>query len=151
MQTPIQDNPMLRHGAVSLYDLCGSILLDITSWSHTTMSNVDRIYSDTRALLLELCVEQGFSAHTDEKSGPFGSRYLELHCENKAVRFLWDGREGWFLLGYCPDLSVEPSPNWEDLYFQKVDIRRADTETYDEVGRTLSASIEELKRLLEGG
>lgn len=114
------------------------------------MSNVDRIYSDTRALLLELCADRGFTTQTDEKSGPFGSRYLELHCETRAVRFLWDGREGWFLLGYCPDLSREPSPSWEDLYFQKVDVRQADKETYNEIGRALAASVEDLKNKLEG-
>ena len=131
-----------------MYDLNGAVLLEIASWPQKTMPNVDRIYSDTRTLLLQLCADRGFSTHTDEKSGPFGSRYLELQCENTAIRFLWDGREGWFLLGFCPDLLEEPSPSWEDLYFQKVDIRQADEKEYDEVGRALAASVEELKKKL---
>ena len=112
------------------------------------MSNIDRVYSDIRTQILGLCADHGFQTHTDEKSGPFGSRYLELHCETKAIRFLWDGREGWFLLGYCPDLSAEPAPNWEDLYFQKLDIRMADEATYEKVGQSLAASVDVLKEKL---
>ena len=125
-------------------------MLAAVSRAHQTMSNIDRIYSNTRTHLLEICANRGFSTHTDEKSGPFGSRYLELHCETTAVRFLWDGREGWFLLGYCPDLSLEPAPRWEDFYFQKVDIRQADAATYDEVERSLAAAVEAIKEKLGG-
>ena len=117
---------------------------------HKTMTRVDRIYAEIRSNLIGALPNFGFALQVDETSGPFGSRYVEFHCEERAVRFLWDGREGWFLLGYCIDLSVEPSPKWEDLYFKKVDIRHSDNEIYEDVERSLAIAIEDLKEKLEG-
>ena len=114
------------------------------------MVKVDRIYSNTRSNLLGMLPSFGFTLQTDEKSGAFGSRYLEFQCEERAIRFLWDGREGWFLLGYCSDLSMEPAPRWEDLYFKKVDIRNAGVEVFEEVEKSLGVAIEDLIEKLEG-
>ena len=58
------------------------------------MSTVDRVYSDTHSYLMSMLLDFGFNVQKDEKTGPFGSRYIELHREKEAIRFLWDGREG---------------------------------------------------------
>ncbi len=114
------------------------------------MSTVDRVYSDTCSYLMSMLLDFGFYVQKDEKTGPFGSRYIELHREKEAIRFLWDGREGWFLLGYCDDISMKPYPKWEDLYFEKLDIRKADNEKYEEVEGSLRIAIDDLKDKLEG-
>lgn len=114
------------------------------------MSTVDRVYSETRSFLMSLLLDYGFNVQKDEKTGSFGSRYIEFHREEEAIRFLWDRREGLFLLGYCEDISIDPSPKWEDLYFEKLDIRQADSEKYEEVERSISIALEGLKEKLEG-
>ena len=45
---------------------------------------------------------------------------------------------------------MKPYLKWEDLYFEKLDIRKANNEKYEEVEGSLRIAIDDLKDKLEG-
>jgi hypothetical protein len=92
------------------------------------VDRIDRIYRDVKESILAELSPAGFELFRDEVDGPFGSNYIELHRGREAIRFVWDGKESWFVLERCPDTGLEPHPSWKDVRFERIKLSDLDAE-----------------------
>lgn len=92
-----------------------------------------------RAQLLPM----GFIIFINEEDGPFGSKLIELHRDNQGIRFLWDGKESWFVLQNCENVSLEPLPVWKDVLFKRVRLDGLDEEKTEYLVSSFRKSLDQ--------
>ena len=102
---------MIRAGRLSSRPLYGNI----------AMKQVYKVYEVVTQWMQSTLSEVGFEYAREDLDGPMGSRHLELLRGNEAIRFVWDGKESWFVLEYCADIGVVPYPSWEDIRLERTE------------------------------
>jgi hypothetical protein len=97
------------------------------------MTYIDKIFGQIRDVMRDQLFPLGFVIFDYEEDGPFGSKLISLHRNNQGIKFLWDGKESWFVLQDCEDVSVKPLPMWKDILFKRVDLDNLDDEKSEDL------------------
>ncbi len=92
------------------------------------MKQIDKVYVSVTNRMRSELPELGFVSFREDLEGPFGSKVLEFRHDLQAIRFIWDGRESWFLLEYCADLGAKPYPKWKDIRLERLEFREPNEE-----------------------
>ncbi|MBC7401430.1 MAG: hypothetical protein H7289_15935 [Mucilaginibacter sp.] len=83
-----------------------------------------------------------FEERYDEKA--FGSRYVMWSNHQHIYRFVWDGKERWFVLEYAESLPVSLSTHWVELAVQQCTLT-TDPEYIDEIIREFVRSLDNFR------
>ena len=86
------------------------------------MDHATKIFCEIKQKLVDHLPALGF-ALVEDRYFPeaFGSRDATFRREMEAIRLLWDGREGWFILQSCAHADKEPWQDWKDIDLQSFD------------------------------
>src|SRR5437016_3075539 len=106
------------------------------------MDHATKIFCEIKQKLVAHLPALGF-ALVEERYFPeaFGSKHAIFRREKEAIRFLWDGREGWFILQSCADVDKESWRDWKDLDFQSFDKRTDGDLRAQEIVAALTSSL----------
>lgn len=83
----------------------------------TTMDCVYKAWQAMKGVLRIRCAAHAFSL-VEEVSHPeaFGSRYALFRRGIAALRFIWDGKDGWFILEHTEDVNAKwPEERWQEI------------------------------------
>jgi hypothetical protein len=105
------------------------------------MTQIDIVFSEVRGAMQAELFPLGFVVFDDEDGGPFGSKLIELHRDKLGIRFFWDGKESWFSLQKCQEVSLGPLPVWHDVLFKRVDLNSLDVESSEHLIQSFRNSI----------
>lgn len=92
-------------------------------------------------VIAPLLLSTGFAIQTEQESPQaFGSAHIIFQKQNAAFQFVWDGKEGWFRLSYCPDIS-HLRPAWDDIVIEYFDPRQHSEERTNCITRILESRM----------
>ena len=114
------------------------------------MKLVDKTYKAIKHKLLSELAKLDFELFRDVPSDPFGSRYIEFRSGELAIRFLFDGKECWFLIQKCVDMRQEPYQKWEDIKLERFDVRADGPERSNEIVISFNSTIDQMVSELRG-
>jgi hypothetical protein len=97
------------------------------------VAKINEVYQKIRNELEQVLLSDGYKLkeyNIDEKS--FGSQSVEYSCIDDFVRFIWDGKEEWFVLQWSPVVK-NGITSWGDIHLEKYNTRNNDENEIDEI------------------
>ena len=85
---------------------------------------IDGLFQEIEIRLSAKLLTVGLRIHSQVFTGKdFGSRYTEWRHEvdKYALRLIWDGKEGWFLVEESAIMGTKDPLSWADIVFVPVD------------------------------
>jgi hypothetical protein len=93
------------------------------------------------ALSIKLGSEGYQVVHEQSDDPVFDSRYVIWSNDEDALRLMWDGKEGWFVLEVADALPLSSITAWDEIILVSYDSLTQDTNYHNEITQKIIDSL----------